>query len=87
MEEFQPTPVNVGERSQALLFEAFGSMNLGKPGEMQEKIAALERAAGEREEAVRSLEERLAERNEGHQNLKARISELHVQVTRCILFM
>ena len=41
MEEFQPTPVKVGERSEALLFEAFGSMNLGKPGDMQGRHSVL----------------------------------------------
>ena len=41
VEDFQPTPGKVGERSQALLFEAFGSMNLGKPGEMQGRHSVL----------------------------------------------
>lgn len=53
----------IGERSQALLFEAFGSMNLGKPGDLLGRVEELEAELAEKNEHVRELQEDANEAN------------------------
>ena len=52
-------PIQIGNRSHTLLFEAFGSMNLGKPGELQEKIELLVSQNKEKDSKIQQLSESL----------------------------
>ena len=51
--------VEVGDRSRALLLDAFGSMNLGRPdgGDLLGKIEELQREVQQKEEEVREMQE------------------------------